>query len=776
LIAQLQAQIATLQAQILELIQAQQTSSSWCYTFNETLIQGNSGAGVSALQAAMQKSGYIIDSSEVASTLFGTSTKDAVIKFQQKYSSEILSPYGYTSGTGIVGLMTRTKLNNLYGCSTTDTDDDVEVTGVIKCSSDYDCGNTGFTGDAFCSSGSVYQTYTTYTCKNAGKSNSFCSVGTTYKARDNCSSSEVCSNGACVAVSTTDDDNDDNDDDDNEIVCTSSSSCGSSGYTGDAFCQSGNVYKAYKTYKCNNPGISSSYCSSSVADKLFDTCSSSETCSNGSCVAKEDDDTTTTTCTPNWSCGSWTTCSSGYQTRSCYDANYCGVTTNKPSEQQSCTSSCTPNWSCGSWGTCSNSQQTRSCYDTNYCGVTTNKPSEQQSCTSSCTPDWSCGSWGTCVNSLQTRYCYDTNYCGSQANKPDDYQSCVSSTNGNLSVDLKVNGGDGPITVAKGSTVSFVWSSTDVNSCSASTSPSNSYWSGNKATSGIVSVLVNATGTYYLKCTNADGDMVEDTVVINVVSVDLKINGQESLTLPYKSTNSLTLTWSSSGVNSCSVTSTNGDSVWSGTKANSGSQVLGAIPSSSNFATSDGSVTYSITCANSAGNSASDSVTLFITHPTATLKIGVSYGKVGPTPTSDGPLYRNYGENFALGWSSTNATSCVKKTTESTSVYSWTQDTTTSGNFFYGQALFGATYTLTCKDSVGNEASDTVELRVCDESSFGATGFLEGVYGFYTNVCTSNDRQATIYTCNDGKVMRRYEFCSGGCSAGKCIERYYLPG
>jgi hypothetical protein len=157
LIAQLQAQIATLQAQILELIQAQQTSSSWCYTFNETLIQGNSGAGVSALQAAMQKSGYIIDSSEVASTLFGTSTKDAVIKFQQKYSSEILSPYGYTSGTGIVGLMTRTKLNNLYGCSTTDTDDDVEVTGVIKCSSDYDCGNTGFTGDAFCSSGSVYQ-------------------------------------------------------------------------------------------------------------------------------------------------------------------------------------------------------------------------------------------------------------------------------------------------------------------------------------------------------------------------------------------------------------------------------------------------------------------------------------------------------------------------------------------------------------------------------------------------------------------------------------------
>jgi hypothetical protein len=343
-------------------------------------------------------------------------------------------------------------------------------------------------------------------------------------------------------------------------------------------------------------------------------------------------------------------------------------------------------------------------------------------------------------------------------------------------VDLKVNGGDGPITVAKGSTVSFVWSSTDVNSCSASASPSNSYWSGSKATSGIASVLANVTGTYYLKCKDINDDTVEDNVIINVVAVDLKINGQESLTLPYRSTTPLTLTWSSSGVNSCSVTSTNNDSVWSGTKANSGSQVLGAIPSSSNFATSDGLVTYSITCTNSSGNAASDSVTLSITHPTATLKIGVSYGSIGSAPTSDGPLYRNYGDYFALGWSSTNATTCTKTTTESSSVYNWIQDTTTSGSFFYGQALFKATYTLTCKDSVGNTATDTVELRVCTDSSFGAIGFLDGVYGSYQNTCGSNNRQVTTYTCDNGRVIRRYDTCTQGCSGGKCTERYYLPG
>ncbi len=42
-------------------------------------------------------------------------------------------------------------------------------------------------------------------------------------------------------------------------------------------------------------------------------------------------------CTPNWSCGSWSSCSLGTQTRTCTDANSCGVTSGKPAESQSCT-------------------------------------------------------------------------------------------------------------------------------------------------------------------------------------------------------------------------------------------------------------------------------------------------------------------------------------------------------------------------------------------------------------------------------------------------------
>jgi len=780
LISQIQAQIAALQAQLIEMIQDQQSDPSWCYTFTETLAQGNSGSGVYALQVSMQKSGYTISNSEMAATFFGTSTKAAVVKFQQKYASEILTPYGYTSGTGIVGLMTRTKLNDLYGCTSEniDEDDDEETEEEItdaKCSSDYDCGDTGFTGDTFCSGGEVYQTYTTYTCKNAGKSNAYCSTGTTYKLRDTCSSSEVCSSGECEMVGNEEDNTED------EITCDSASDCGASGYIGDAFCSGGDVYKTYKTYKCNNSGTSSSSCGSTTEDKIYDDCSSSEVCSNGVCktadTTDEDNAEDEITCDSASDCGY-----SGYTG----DAFCSGGNSYKPYETYTCKNAGTSNSYCSS-------SIADKIYDTCSTGETcSNGSCVEDEDETSCNPDWDCGSWTTCSFSYQTRSCYDRNYCGDTSDAPEQYRTCdsgedtddeedntdddeISNVNGSLSVDLKVNGIDGPVTVAKGSTVSVVWSSTDVNSCSASVSSQNTYWSGNKATSGIASVVVNATGTYYLTCTDADGSTVEDSVTINVVAVDLKINGQESLTLPYRSITPLTLTWSSSGISSCKVSSTNNDSLWSGTKTSSGSQVLGSIPTYLDYATRDGSVTYSITCTNAAGNAASDSITLTITHPTATLKIGISYGSVGSAPTSDGPLYRNYAEYFALGWTSTNSTICTKTATESSDAYGWTKDTSTSGSFFYGQAVFSSVFTLICKDSMGNTATDTVELRVCNESSFGATGFLDGVYGVYSNVCSSGNRQVTKYTCNAGRVIKRYDTCIQGCSGGICTERYYLP-
>ncbi len=89
--------------------------------FSRSLKVGMSGDDVKALQVAMNRDPETRVSEVGAgspgneTSYFGSATKHAVIKFQEKYRAEILTPVGLTVGSGFFGEKTRNKLTELYG-------------------------------------------------------------------------------------------------------------------------------------------------------------------------------------------------------------------------------------------------------------------------------------------------------------------------------------------------------------------------------------------------------------------------------------------------------------------------------------------------------------------------------------------------------------------------------------------------------------------------------------------------------------------------------------
>ena len=231
-----------------------------------------------------------------------------------------------------------------------------------------------------------------------------------------CAINQVCQEGRCLY-----------------IACRFNSDCGTSGSTGNYFCQSGNVYQNYKTYTCNNPGTPSSSCTNSTTAQLKTTCSGNQTCSNGNCVA--------VACSTNSQCGTNGNVGNPFcQSGNVYQ-NYKTYTCNNPgTSSSSCTNSttaqlkttCTGSQTCSS-GSCAdvacstNSQcgtnrltgnpfcQGNNVYQ-NYISYTCNNPgTSSSSCTNSTTAQLqtTCSGNQTCSSgSCTTIACSTDSQCG----------------------------------------------------------------------------------------------------------------------------------------------------------------------------------------------------------------------------------------------------------------------------------------------------------------------------------------------------------------------------
>ena len=93
---------------------AKAVENVWCHNFNISLRILDKGEEISALQTALSQEGLY--EQEITGN-FDQYTFSAVIKFQEKYKKEILTPQRLVRGSGFVGASTKIKLNKLYGCT-----------------------------------------------------------------------------------------------------------------------------------------------------------------------------------------------------------------------------------------------------------------------------------------------------------------------------------------------------------------------------------------------------------------------------------------------------------------------------------------------------------------------------------------------------------------------------------------------------------------------------------------------------------------------------------
>jgi peptidoglycan hydrolase-like protein with peptidoglycan-binding domain len=116
LIQKLMDQISYLKAQIAA-IQGDGGGSGVCSSLGSNLSMGMKNDNVKCLQEFLKGQGSDIYPEGLVTGVFGNLTRLAVIRFQEKYAADILTPVGLSKGSGYVGERTKNKINQLLNGS-----------------------------------------------------------------------------------------------------------------------------------------------------------------------------------------------------------------------------------------------------------------------------------------------------------------------------------------------------------------------------------------------------------------------------------------------------------------------------------------------------------------------------------------------------------------------------------------------------------------------------------------------------------------------------------
>ncbi len=166
-----------------------------------------------------------------------------------------------------------------------------------------------------------------------------------------------------------------------------------------------------------------------------------------------------------------------------------------------------------------------------------------------------------------------------------------------------------PTTVSSGGSTTITWSSTNATSCTASSSPSNTAWTGTKSLTGSQGVAgLTATTAFNLSCSGPGGSVTQGiTVTVNAPPPPTPVITFSANPTNVANGGSSTLTWSATNATSCSASASPANSQWSGTQSVSGNRSITNLTATT---------TFTITCTG-AGGSASQTAVVTVAAPPA---------------------------------------------------------------------------------------------------------------------------------------------------------------